>query len=358
MTDHFDFAIAGSTPLAAFLAGTLARVHGAKVCWIGAFLHPLRPQRGFDISVGAITRPETWRLLEETAPQTLKQLSEIGDGKVFERVDPLMVAQTSAGADALAHMSNIAREYGFQIERQAISENFVAGYQFRDVARVLRRPLSAALPAWLDDCGVVSLAPEDVKLKSHVNSLVQIAWDAHKASADCLILAGDDAVMRYGTKQDLAAHFQQSSISALLSEPVDPLPSSIIHTIDTGLTIYQRNTGALDCVGKGTANQIGRAVCAHIGMGQTLRVAGNATFTTLVSKDGGAVFGGSRTSGVVLLAGLGMTGLFQIPSIARILAGDADEFESLYFAARGPAKTGRRPAAAEFISPVLKEVEA
>jgi len=349
MSEHFDFAIAGSTPLAALLAGVLAREHGAKICRIGDFRHALRPQGGFDISAGPLTRPETWRLLRSTIPQTLKILGEIGDGKVFERVDPLMVSITQEGADALAHMRNVAQEYGFQIERQAISTVFSAGYQFRDAVRVLRRPLTAATAEWLAACGVTSLSPEGVTIRPQKHGDVRLEWDGHKATADCLILAGDEAILKYGEPEYVARQFEQIPISALLTEPAGPLETSVVHVIDSGLTLYQRHTGALDCVGTGPADAIGEAACLHLKHDQRLQLAGLAHYTGLRARDGASVFGGSRDNGIVYLAGLGVTGLFQLPALARVLAKAGGPVESAYFAARAPARNGLRPAIAEFM---------
>ena len=349
MSEHFDFAIAGSTPLSALLAGVLARKHDAKVCWIGSFRHTLRPQGGFDISAAPLTRPETWRLLQDVIPQTLKILGEIGDGRAFERVDPLMVASTQAGADALSHMRNVAQEYGFQIERQAISTVFSASYQFRDAVRVLRRPLMAAIPEWLQACGVVSLSADHVTLRPYKRGDVRLGWDGNKATADRLILAGDRAILRHGQPDEVARHFQQVPITALLTAPTGPLETSVVQMIDSGLTLYQRNTGALDCVGTGSAEDIAQAACVHLKDGD-ISLAGKARYITLRAHDGGAVFGGTRDNGIIYLAGFGVTGLFQLPALARILSQSATSLENTYFAARAPSRSGLRPAVAEFIS--------
>lgn len=351
MINHFDFIIVGSTPLSAVLAGVLSKMHGASVCWAGQFRHPLRPQNGFDISVGPSTRPETWQLLRTTVPQTTKILRQIGDGKLLERVDTLLVSQAGAGAEALAHIRNIAPAYRVQAERVAISENFGDGYRFRDVTRVFRRPLLAALPGWLEANDVTIIADQSMKFIAQRDGLTRIEVGEQKITAKSAWLCGGEALMRHGREEDINALFAAVPKTSLLMEPTRAMPSAVMQAIDTGLTVYQRDSGALDCIGCGDINTVGTATAALIAQDAPLRLAGQSQFISLESRDGGPIVGSARAGGISYLGGLGSTGMFQIPAIARVLTQTASPFEVDYFAKRSPSSALPRPNVAEFLPP-------
>lgn len=354
MTDHFDFAIAGSTPLCSVLAGLLAREHGAKVCRIGSFVHPLLPQRGFDISAGPLTRPETWRLLKTGVPETMKILNGIGGGKVFERIDYGMVALGKAGVQALGYIQNAAQGYGVQVERLPDSASYRTAYAFRHTVRTLRRPLTAALPKWLEAQGVTLIDAADVRIRKAQNGPTSVQWNNGKAEIDKLVLAGDAAMLAHGHQRDVQALFHKLPMSALLMEPAAKLVTPVMQAIDAGLTLYQRGNGALDCAGHGDAADLGQAAAAYFDDGEKLRLAGSAVFDSLLSKDGGTVFGAKSRENVIYLGGLGVTGLFQATAIARHLVGKSEGFEADYFNACAPGKDAKSVRMREFIAPRLE----
>lgn len=354
MTDHFDFAIAGSTPLCGILAGLLAQEHGAKVCRIGSFIHPILPQRGFDISAGPLTRPETWQLLKSSVPETVKVLNTIGSGRVYERVDFGMVALGKAGVQALGYIQNAAQGYGTQVERLPDSQSYRTAYAFRHTVRTLRRPLIAALPAWLEARGVTLVDPKEARIRKAQNGPISIQWGGQEAEIGKLVLAGDAAMATHGHQGDVQAMFHKLPMSALLMEPTTKLVTPVMQAIDAGLTLYQRSNGALDCAGHGDAAEVGEAAAAYFDEGENLRLAGSAVFESMVSKDGGAVLGVKSRKNVIYLGGLGLTGLFQVPAIARFLAGKSNRTESDYFDACAPGKSDASSRMNEFIDPRLE----
>lgn len=329
---NVDFAILGSTPLAAVLAGMLSKQHGRDVCWAGAFAHTLRPQRGFDMSVAPLTRPETWRLLKECTPQLVEALDGL---EVTEHVDPLFIAKHQYGADVLSHMNNVAAGYGYAMERQAISDDFASAFQFRDAIRFLRRPFAEALPNWLAESGVHTIPTNNLKLQAKKTGLIHIEGDIDEPIvAKHVVLADDDAIIRHIKPQNVSAYFHAISTIGYLVEPVGEMKSSVIHDVDTGMTIYQRNNGALDCVAPGLSKNLEPEICGHIGGTHSARLAGKTTFDVLHTKEGAALIGELRPTKAIVIAGFGATGLFQTPAIARLLAGTATEFETSYFTQR------------------------
>jgi hypothetical protein len=355
MSHEFDYAVAGSTPLSGLLAGILARDYGARVCRIGTFLHEMRPQRGFDISSGAITRPETWRLLKNTIPETLKHLNSISSTRLYERTDSMMLSISREGADALAYMRDAAHGYEFEVERLAVSDKYLAAYAHRNCMRVLRRPLAAVLPDWLTELGVILITPEEARLKVPLKGSVKLRYGDETAEVKKLILAGDSAIVTHGNKRDMQPHFDTVPMSALLMQPTGKLEAPIVQAVDAGLTIYQRGTGALDCAGLGDEEEIGQIARAYLSPNDRLRLAGSAVFNSLLSRDGGPVVGAKSQESVIYVGGLGVSGLFQTPAIARVIAGRAEGFEADYFAARAPGNGGKARNVSEFIAPRLKK---
>lgn len=354
MTDNFDFAIAGSTPLCGVLAGILARDHGAKVCRIGHFVDALLPQRGFDISAGPITRPDTWRLLKSSVPETVKLLNGISNAKVYERIDYGMVALGKAGVHGLDYIQNAARGYGAQTERLPDSSSYRTAYAFRHTVRTLRRPLIAALPAWLDAQGVVDIEPADARIRKAQNGPISVNWSGGEAEIGTLILAGDAAMLAHGHQGDVQSLFHKLPMAALLLETSPKLVTPVMQAIDAGLTLYQRSNGALDCAGHGKASELGQAAAAYFEDGEKLRLAGSAVFDSLLSRDGGAVFGAKARKNVIYLGGLGVTGLFQAPAIARHLAGKSNTLEADYFKSCAPPKGEKLKRVGEFMAPRLE----
>ena len=112
----FDYAVCGNSPFATLLAGLLASVHGRSVCLVGDPWSPYRLVRHHDIAVMPATRPETWSLLRSSGAAAGKLVGSIGRG-LYERVDPLFVAETPAQASYLGHMRWMAAGFGLAAER-------------------------------------------------------------------------------------------------------------------------------------------------------------------------------------------------------------------------------------------------
>src|SRR5687768_15509420 len=130
-----DIAVFGASPFALLLAGLLRAAHGKRVCLVGDSWSAYRLPRGFDVAVMPATRPATWVLLERGMAETIKLLRSIGRG-LYERIDPLFVADTEAGADTLGHLRWVAEGLGFAVEPVADRTLTDSGriYRVRDAA--------------------------------------------------------------------------------------------------------------------------------------------------------------------------------------------------------------------------------
>ena len=179
----YDFAVFGSTPLAALLAGLLATVHRKRVCVVGEASSAFRLPRSADLSVMPVTRPETWALLRETTPEVLKLLGRIRARAGMTRIDPIFVAETPAGADGLAHMRHVALANGYAVERLADGAGTGGiAYRLRDAVLLRRAELEPILAGWLEKSGVGQLSRPDVVATVRRDGTVRRA-PAHAATS-------------------------------------------------------------------------------------------------------------------------------------------------------------------------------
>lgn len=135
-----------------------------------------------------------------------------------------------------------------------------------------------------------------------------------------------------------------------------PATPMIVLDSESGFVAHQRVDGALDCIGPFKVSVAGAFAGALVKPQRSLRLAGRATFNTLVTKDGGAIIGPLQRNGAIVLAGLGMTGAFLAPAIARVLADKASPFEREYFTARKPGRPEVRAQIAEYLPPERQQL--
>lgn len=308
----FDFAVIGSTPLALLVAGLLAGQHGRRVCLAADFHSSQRLPHGMDLSVAPLTRPESWLLLKTAVPEALRLIGRIAGKAAFERLDPVFVAETPWGHDALGHVRHMAGGFGQAVEplpeNPALPEG-ATGIRFRDAALLHRPAFEAALAPWLEQAGV-RLVPQ------------------MEAKAEFTILADDNAVLEHGS-----ALLHPAAATSLLTEPVAPLPASVMVWLDRSMLLRQGAERGVSAIVQANAE----AAVGQLGavLPRPARLAGRAPFVAATTPDGGPLLGFSAP-GVFTIAGLGATGAFLAPAIARFLAGEAGNEEADWIDARSP----------------------
>ncbi len=339
---NIDFAIIGSTPKAALLACILAKTHAKSVILIAQFPHTLRIQRGFDISISPITRPQTWQVLKDNISSTIEFLNKTSakniNIKTIEKIDPIFVATELRGQEALSHIRNMATGFGFSAEPQAISERFLSSYKFRDAARLLRRPFFASLNQRLKNCGVKLINPAEIKIKNKKDTIDIISKETN-FSAKQMILVDDEALQNHLSEADISNIFIKTSMLGFLTEPIKKMQSPNIFNLDNGLIIHQRDNGALDCLAPTNKQTLQNQICLMLNDKQKTRLAGKTNFIKLSNPDGAAIFGKIARSRYISISNFGITGLFQTPAIARMLCKTANKFEQQYFSALAPNST-------------------
>jgi len=329
-----DFAIIGATPLARLLAGLLATVHGKSVLFQGASVAGQRLPQGLDLSVAAITRPQSWALLAHTVPETTRLISRIGKRASVLRLDPILFADGAPGKQALAHVRHMAAAYGVAAERTPL--HYLGpdrdGVMLRDAVLLRRAVLEPALDSWMAQSGVKRL-PVEVPL------LVQ--WDGR---AECVladetitigqtILADDAAIVTHLAATDWPTLLQQQLASTILTIPHQKLAAPVLCQLDSGVMLNQLAGGGIMAHGPGAIDALSRALGTALGQTGVVRQAGQASFPGVITRDGAPAAGRLGGTGPDVLAGFGAIGAFLAPAIARWLCGQASASENDWFAA-------------------------
>ncbi|HEV7717762.1 MAG TPA: hypothetical protein VGO70_02175, partial [Arsenicitalea sp.] len=321
------------------------------VCLIGSPSSAFRLAHGIDLSVAPVTRPETWALLKHATPETLKLLARIGGRRTYARLDPILVGETAAGIEALAHMRSVAMGFGIAVERLPDGQIQGAAYRLRDAATNVRGELEAALPAWLEAVEVGHLTPEKAKVTLRRDGSVKIEAKGQSIEAAQGVLADDAAILRHIDAEAREKCFRQQTMTSILTEPTRALPAPVMVYPDRGVTLSQRPNQAIAAFASGTGDdalaRIGACLAGH----GPVRLAGQTEFSSLSTLDGAPLIGPVRGSKALLIAGLGPVAAFLAPALARFIAGVASDAERTYFAAR-EAGRGRMAVADYAGSPV------
>ena len=333
---HADFVVAGSSPTARLIAGLLASVHGKRVVFSGESQSGYRLPRGLDLSVAPITRPETWALLKAGLPETLKLISRIGGRRAWTRVDPILFSEAAAGREALAHIRHMALAFGHAAERMPAAAIGPGrdGLLLRDAVLLHRPTLETALDAWLDQHGVRRLREDEV-LNVRPDGSAELVAGTDRLDIDQTILADDAAIMGHVPAAHWPALLVRRIASTILTEPTRPIAATVMHRLDSGLTLVQQQAGrGVVAMGPGAIDPFAAALAVLLDREHQFRQAGQSSYETLSSVDAAPAVGRVRGTGPDILAGLGSTGAFLAPAIARWLCGKGTSAENDWLGAR------------------------
>ena len=339
-----DFAVCGSTPFAGLLAGMLASAHGKKVCLVGESWSPYRLPRRLDVSVMPATRPETWALLKQSGAETLKLLGSIGRG-LYERVDPLFVAETPDSAAYLGHMRWVALGLGFAAERPVEHSLTAEGTicRIRDAAMLVGGRAAPAIDAWLESAGVRRMPAQVTSVVSRRDGTATISMNGVALDAAALVLADDEAILNRLPDTDRHRVLAAGSCMSTVTEPAKPQSAALIQYLDRDVVVHQRAMkGPVLALARGDHHSALARVGASIATDQPLRRTGQAVYQSLTTLDGAPLVGRLGRGRMHVVAGLGMSAAFLAPAVARLLAGSPSEQEARYFEARDASRTAAR----------------
>ena len=336
----FDFAVLGSNPLALLLAGLLAGVHKKSVALVVETHSSFRLTRGFDLSVGPITRPETWALLANTVPEVRKLLASFGAKAAIERIDPLMVAETEAGSEALLHVRHLLLAHSIPIERLTADG---AGDHLPRPGRAAPPPLAARRARSQSGSSATrSTASPPTASPSPCVATARASSAATKGSRSTQVIAADDnAILAHLEAGEREKLLRVDSATTVLTEPMKSLPAPMTLVVDRGFALLQRKGGMVQALAAGGADTAARMGTRLSGTGR-IRRAGQTGFGALVPIDGAPLIGPVKSLKASVVSGFGPPAAFLAPAIARYFAGAATPEEQAYFTARESAKDGRQ----------------
>ena len=355
MADAFEYAVVGSSPLASLLAGLLAGVHGRRVCLVGEKWSSYRLPRRFELSVMAATRPETWLMLRNSGAETLKLLGTIGRG-LYERVDPLFVADRPATADYLGHMRWMAFGSGFAAERAAdpAIPGRAAICRVRDGVMLSPGKVEAALDDWLGGLDVTRLeADTPVVWRREGGAMLGPA--KYGVSAAAVILADDAAIVERLRPTDRHRLLEVVPTTGVLGEVNKLLPATLAIWLDRDVALCQRAAqGPVTAIASGDSDSAHARIGSALGAERRMKRGGEAQFTRVEVADGAPLLGRMGPGKATVLAGLGMSGAFLAPALARWICGVAEGGEADYFAAREISRAAHRRSVADRHTPALE----
>jgi len=345
--DNYDYLIVGSTPLAGLIAGLLATAHGKRVCLVAEPYSPFRLQHSIDLSVAPVTRPETLSLLKRVGGETGKLISAWGKGLV-SRLDPVFVAETPESIAALGHFRHLAAALGYAIEPVA-DHTTATGLilRLRDAQMLAHGRFEPALEAWLDQHDVRRLDPSRTAVSIRKDGIARIATGELVVEARHAVFASDAAIHHYLPPEALDRSLESVPGSAILLEGGKPLLASSLNFLDRGVSLVQDGRVSITAIVTGASHTARARLGSATGKAGELRLAGEAQAPTIRSLDGAPYVGAARGVRATLVTGLGLSGAFLAPAVARLLAGASAGDEASWFAARGPTRGNLRQLVAE-----------
>lgn len=334
ITDSADFAVFGASPLARLLAGLLAARHGRRVIFVGESISGYRLPRDLDLSVAPMTRPESWALLRSGTIETMKLVGRFAGRGASHYVDPIFFADGAQAREALAHMRQMAQAFGVAVERLPPSALGAGreGVVLRDAVRLDRPVFEAAADAWLSREGVSRLRPDAIAIAADGSATLTAAGETRLARQS--ILADDSAILDLLPADQWPELLVKRPGATLLTAPTRPLAAPVMVEVQTGMLLAQHAEGGIAGIGQGDIARVSAHFQALLGRGRQTEQAGQTIYTALATRDGAPAVGRVRGVGADLVAGLGVSGAFLAPALARWLAGVAAPEEARYFGGR------------------------
>lgn len=355
---EFDIAVVGSTPLAMLLAGLLAGQHRRRVIHVGEKQSGLRLPRGCDLSAGALTRPETWALLEHTIPETLRTISKAAGRDSWSRANPLFMSEEPAGVEALDHIRHIAQGFGHEVEPVPLSSlrGGQQGWILRDVALLHRPALQVGLANWGAAQGVTYLDGSQTHISLDGDGGGTLWSDEWQARATHLVLADDEAILGNVPPAELTTFAVLRPRATLLLRALPPLVAPLVLQVDRDMVVAQTPAGGISALGDGGVEDVAPALRQVTGPQSGWVQVGQARYHAVAGADGAALVGRITQTAPTVLAGLGTVGAFLAPALARWLAGAPRRHEHSWIEARTPGRVTQGSAVSEFGAPALEGV--
>jgi hypothetical protein len=320
------------------------------VVTVGSALARYRLPRAIDLSVAPITRPETWALLSATIPEASKLIAKIGGRGALRRVDPIFFADGAIGTEALGHFSHMASAHGVLVEPVPPSKIGEGRKALRiDDALTINRPaFEPTLEAWLTREGVKRLS--DAAISFGEAGSVEIGAGENLVAARHAVLVDDTAILGHLPGWQWPSQLLRRQRASILTASSQHLAGPIMLQLDSGAVLVQHEEGGMAAMGLGALGAFSTAIAELTAESGQLQQVGQVGFEAVASSDGAPLLGPAVPEGVQLLTGLGPTGIFLAPVLARWLAGEANAEEGAWCNARRADRGNSGASVAEFTS--------
>lgn len=339
----YDLAVLGSSPFALLLAGSLAGQHKLRVALVGERFSPLRLPPALGLSVGPVTRPETWALLRRLEAETLSLLGAAGAASAVARRPVTFRADLPHTAAALEHVRHMALGHRLRAEPLAIGNGLV----LHDVAAISDAALRPAIDTWLANLGVARIDAIDVALTIPKRGDATVKAAGRAMTASQIVLADDTAILQHLAADQIPAPLAAIEAMVVLTSPARTPPSGPIVFTDRQAMVSTRGAGLLVHLMGATAADA-RLAAALEGELPLVRLA-TRRLRRLVSEDGAPLIGWLKEPKVFAAAALGPVAPFLAPMVARTIANAALPEEKSWLAARDPARSADRAQIAELV---------
>ncbi|HTJ58210.1 MAG TPA: hypothetical protein VL418_11665 [Devosiaceae bacterium] len=355
--NSYEVVIFGSTPLAALMAGLLATRHHKRVCLVTDAGSAFRLPRGIDLSVMPVTRPETWALLKEATSETLRLIGQIRARQGMQRIDPIFAADGAEGSAAISHMRHVASGFGYAVEPlpAGAASSDGAAYRLRDAVLLKRTELMPLIEAWLEQAGVGRLDDGELAVTLKRDGSARLRYAGSTIEAAHAVLADDAAILAHLDLSQGDRILRVQRMTAMLTEPTGALAAPLMIYPESGVALLRNRRGGVLALGAGAPEiahgHIGRYLFGHA----PLRQAGQGTFRTVATLDGAPLVGFARGFKGTVIAGLGISGAFLAPALARLIARTPSERETRYFSAREAGNGNTRAAIADYAGMAMGE---
>ena len=329
----YDFAITGSSALAATLALALAKKHDARVCLIGQLPAPLQISHDIALSPAPFSRPETMRLLAKSS----RELRGFLGAGLFARRNVGFAARSPAGQAAAAHARHMLESFG-TVTSLLPKTDGLAGFVAEGIWALKPQLFFDTLPA--------RLANADVPVFEIIEDLSPGKDMVRFATKNGFITAGRLIVTDASCKECLGAlprGVTQSWRTAMRTEPVNGFAKKLMVDVETGGYLAGRTDGRIEALASSEAEpDAGRWLGAFLPPGTSAEIVARKRIPALVSADGGPLVAALPKKAATLAIGFGVAGAcFALP-LARYLAGNTRQQDVDWFAARdaGAARAG------------------
>jgi hypothetical protein len=230
-----------------------------------------------------------------------------------------VLADLPASVTALDHIVHLAAGYGHQVGR------LPSGWALRGVAILDREAIDARLGDWLNAANVTSI-------------------DDGTADAAVTVLADDAAILDHVPEGQRPPLLVSQAMTGTLVVSPRALPR-LQRFVDRSVTLLARPGNTVLALVGGETDVEARLASTLAGPFPMKRLA-TTRYRRFVTADGAPLIGRLKPGEQFIAAGLGTTGPFLAPAIARLLAGKSEEDEARWFAAHDPAQP--REAVADF----------